>query len=94
MGRLQYGACLRVNELLQLLSGKDLDFVRGQLSLQGGKRYKDRVSVLPSSLIDFLLLQVEQVKALHADDIKADFAEASMTEALARKFSVARRELC
>jgi len=92
MGRLQYGAGLRVNELLRLRV-KDLDFDRGQLSVRGGKGDKDRVSVLPTSLIDFLQLQVEQVRALHAEDIKAKFAGASMAEALARKFSVARKEL-
>ena len=92
MGRLQYGAGLRVNELLRLRV-KDLDFDRGQLSIRGGKGDKDRVSVLPTSLVDFLQLQVEQARILHAKDIKAEFAGASMTEALARKFSVARREL-
>jgi site-specific recombinase XerD len=40
-----------------------------------------------------LQIPTEQVKSLHTEDIKADFAGASMTEALARKFSVARREL-
>ena len=92
MGRLQYGAGLRVNELLRLRV-MDLDFDRGQLSIRGGKGDKDRVSILPSSLVDLLQLQLEEVNALHAKDIKAEFAGASMTEALARKFSVARREL-
>ena len=40
-----------------------------------------------------LQIPIEQVNSLHTEDIKADFAGASMTEALARKFSVARREL-
>ena len=92
MGRLQYGAGLRVNELLRLRV-KDLDFDRGQLVIRGGKGDKDRVTVLPSSLVDLLQLQLEQVRALHVEDVAADFGGASMTEALARKFSVARREL-
>ena len=66
MGRLQYGAGLRVNELLRLRV-KDLDFDRGQLSVRGGKGDKDRVSVLPSSLVDFLQLQLEQVRSLHVE---------------------------
>ena len=70
MGRLQYGAGLRVNELLRLRV-KDLDFDRGQLFIRGGKGDKDRVSILPSSLVDFLQLQVEQARILHAKDIKA-----------------------
>ena len=49
--------------------------------------------MLPSSLVDLLQLQLEQVRALHVEDVAADFSGASMTEALARKFSVARREL-
>jgi integrase len=92
MGRLQYGAGLRVNELLRLRV-KDLDFDRGQLVIRGGKGDKDRVTVLPSSLVDSLLLQLEQVSALHGQDVAADFGGASMPEALARKFSMARREL-
>ncbi len=92
MGRLQYGAGLRVNELLRLRV-KDLDFDRGQLVVRGGKGDKDRITVLPSSLVDLLQLQLEQVRALHVEDVAADFGGASMTEALARKFSVARAEL-
>jgi integron integrase len=92
MGRLQYGAGLRVSELLRLRV-KDLDFDRGQLMIRGGKGDKDRVSVLPCSLVDLLQLQLEQVRALHVQDIQADYGGASMSDALARKFSVARREL-
>ncbi len=39
MGRLQYGAGLRVNELLRLRV-KDLDFDRGQLSIRGAREIK------------------------------------------------------
>ena len=92
MGRLQYGAGLRVSELLRLRV-KDLDFDRGQLVVRGGKGDKDRITVLPSSLVDLLQLQLEQVRALHVEDVAADFGGASMTEALARKFRVARAEL-
>ena len=44
-------------------------------------------------LTPFISTQVEQARALHAEDKKAEFADASMTEALARRFSVARKEL-
>jgi integrase len=39
MGRLQYGAGLRVNELLRLRV-KDLDFDRVQLSIRGAREIK------------------------------------------------------
>jgi integron integrase len=92
MGRLQYGAGLRVNELLRLRV-KDLDFDRGQLVIRGGKGDKDRVTVLPGSLVDLLHLQLDKVRVTHVEDVAAKFGGASMGEALARKFSVARREL-
>jgi integrase len=62
-------------------------------TIRGGKGGKDRVTVLPDSLVDLLQLQLEQARALHVEDMKADFDGASMSEALARKFSAARREL-
>ncbi|MGC6423508.1 MAG: integron integrase [Lentimonas sp.] len=92
MGRLQYGSGVRIKELLRLRV-KDLDFDRGQLVIRGGKGDKDRVSVLPGSLVDLLQMQIDKVKRLHAEDVAAGFAGASMTDALARKFSVARAEL-
>ena len=92
MGRLQYGAGLRISELLRLRV-KDLDFDRGQLVIRGGKGDKDRVTVLPGSLVDLLQMQIERVRVLHAEDVAAEYGGASMAEALARKFSLARREL-
>jgi integron integrase len=92
MGRLQYGAGLRINELLRLRV-KDVDFERGQLVIRGGKGDKDRVTVLPGSLVDLLRMQLDRVKGLHKADVAAGFAGASMKDALARKFSVARGEL-
>lgn len=92
MGRLQYGSGLRINELLRLRV-KDLDFDRGQLVIRGGKGDKDRVTVLPTSLIDMLRLQLDRVRALHEEDVAAGFDGASMKDALARKFGIARKEL-
>lgn len=92
MGRLQYGAGVRINELLRLRV-KDLDFDRGQLVVRGGKGDKDRVTVLPGSLVDLLQMQLDTVRNLHKQDVANGFGGASMSEALARKFSLARKEL-
>ena len=91
MACLQYGSGLRIKELVRLRV-KDLDFDRGQLVIRGGKGDKDRITVLPGSLIDALRNQVERVRKLHAEDMAAKFDGASMPSALARKFSIARRE--
>ncbi|MCH6256427.1 integron integrase [Puniceicoccaceae bacterium K14] len=92
MSRLQYGAGLRIGELVRLRV-KDVDFDRGQLVVRASKGNKDRVTVLPDSLTDLLQMQLDSVKRLHAEDIAADFDGASMSEALARKFKLARKEL-
>jgi integron integrase len=92
MGRLQYGAGLRISELLRLRV-KDLDFDRGHLVIRAGKGDKDRVTVLPGSLVDLLQMQIERVRVLLAEYVAAEYGGASMAEALARKFSLARREL-
>jgi integron integrase len=91
MGRLQYGAGLRIKELVRLRV-KDMDFDRGQLVIRGGKGDKDRVTVLPSSLVEGLRNQLERIEKLHVEDVAAGFDGASMPLALARKFSIARRE--
>ena len=92
MGRLQYGAGLRIKELLRLRV-KDVDFDRGQLIIKGGKGDKDRITVLPGSLVEDLQNQLIQVRKLYADDLASNFCGASMPLALARKFSIAQREL-
>ena len=91
MARLQYGSGLRIKELVRLRV-KDLDFDRGQLVIRAGKGDKDRISVLPVSLADALHNQVERVRKLHAGDVAVGFDGASMPSALARKFSIARKE--
>ena len=91
MARLQYGSGLRIKELVRLRV-KDLDFDRGQLAIRGGKGDKDRITVLPGSLNEALQNQIERVRKLHAEDRAAKFDGASMPLALARKFSVARKE--
>jgi len=49
MARLQYGAGLRLNELMRLRV-KDLDFDRGQIAIRAGKGNKDRMVGLPPAL--------------------------------------------
>ena len=39
-------------------------------TIRGGKGGKDRVTVLPDSLVDLLQLQLEQARALHVEDMK------------------------
>ena len=61
--RLQCGSGMRIKELVRLRL-KDLDFDRGRLVIRGGKGDKDRITVLPDSLIDAVTLLDKTFKNL------------------------------
>lgn len=83
--RLQYGAGLRVSELFRLRI-KDVDFERGQIIVRGGKGDKDRVTLLPTSLVPELRKHVARVREIYESDRKSGLAGVYLPEALARKF--------
>jgi integron integrase len=92
MANLQYGAGLRMRELIRLRV-KDLDFDRGQITVRGGKGDRDRVSVLPGSLAETLRKHLLKIDRLHKSDEEAGFGGASLPDALMRKYSKARKAL-
>jgi site-specific recombinase XerD len=65
--RLQYGAGLRLTELLRLRI-KDMDLGRGTLTVRCGKGDKDRVTVLPQRLREELARQVERAREVWRGD--------------------------
>ena len=85
MARLHYGAGLRVSELARLRV-KDLDFENKQLIVRGGKGDKDRVTLLPDSLVEMLREQKQRARVLYERDRAARVAGVWLPEALSRKF--------
>lgn len=85
MARLQYGAGLRVSELVRLRI-KDVDFERKQVIVRGGKGDKERTTLLPDSLIAELKFQSEEARKLYEKDRKERLAGVWLPESLARKF--------
>ncbi len=88
---LQYGSGLRVMEALELRV-KDLDFGRGELTVRRGKGDKDRVTMLPRSLVDRLHVHLVAVREQHLYDLARGLGRVPMPTALARKFPNADRE--
>lgn len=92
MAKLLYGSGLRVTECLRLRV-KDLDFDYKTVIIYDGKGEKDRVTVLPESLIPLLNVQLERVRRIYESDKKAQLPGVSMpSSALARKYPNAGRE--
>ncbi len=83
--RLQYGAGLRLSELVRLRV-KDVDVERGTLTVRKGKGDKDRVTVLPKSLREEVARQIESAREMWQNDQKAGLAGVYLPGALARKF--------
>ena len=80
-----YGSGLRLMEAVTLRV-KDLDFTYKQLNIHAGKGNKDRVTMLPTSLITPLMRQLKCVKTIHEKDLKEGFGRVKLPKALSRKY--------
>ncbi|MCU0796455.1 MAG: integron integrase [Akkermansiaceae bacterium] len=83
--RLQYGAGLRVSELVRLRI-KDVDLERGMLTVRMGKGEKDRSTVLPQRLREQIAGQIEKAREIWRGDRETGLAGVHLPGALARKF--------
>jgi integron integrase len=68
MASLLYGAGLRLRECLRLRV-KDVDFGYRQIVVRDGKGGKDRITMLPGSVVEPLKAHLVRVKALHERDL-------------------------
>jgi integron integrase len=91
MGQLLYGSGLRLMECVRLRV-KDIDFDQHHLIVRDGKGFKDRVTLLPASLIEPLQQHLESARVLHQQDLKLGYGEVFLPDALARKYPNAGRE--
>jgi len=88
---LLYGAGLRLMEAVRLRV-KDVEFTRHEIIVREGKGAKDRVTMLPESVIEPLRRHFAKVKALHEEDLAAGFGEVYLPFALDKKYPNAGRE--
>jgi integron integrase len=71
---------------------KDIDFEYQQIIVRDGKGQKDRVTMLPSSTVELLKLQLEKAKALHNLDLTEGYGTVYLPYALERKYPNANKE--
>ena len=91
MAALTYGGGLRLLECLRLRV-KDIDFDRAEITIRDGKGQKDRVTMLPRTLIEPLRTHLSRVRLLHERDLAEGYGRVYLPFALDRKYPNADRE--
>lgn len=79
-----YGSGLRLMEGCALRV-KDVDLDRCELVIRHGKGGRDRLTMLPATLVPVLERHLERVKALHRRDLAAGRGGVALPDAMARK---------
>jgi len=91
MAQLMYGCGLRLMECLRLRI-KDVDFENDLLMVRSGKGEKDRALAIPEKIKEELVKYVASVKEIYEQDVKIGYGEASLPDALGKKYPGAVRE--
>ncbi len=92
MASLMYGAGLRLLECAELRV-KDVDLATREIRIRDGKGRKDRVTMIPSRLIEPLAVRLADTRRLHEPDLLAGAGQVQLPDALDRKYPNAAREL-
>jgi integron integrase len=90
MAQLLYGSGLRLMECLRLRV-KDIDFGNHHIIIRDAKGEKDRLTVLPETVVPSLQAHLEIVKQIHQKDLQEGFGAVSLPYALGRKYPNAAR---
>lgn len=91
MGLLLYGSGLRLMECVRLRV-KDVDFTRREILVREAKGNKDRVTMLPLTLVAPLQKHLLRVRERHQEDMEKGHGEVWLPHALAVKKPAAPRE--
>lgn len=86
-----YGSGMRLMEALALRV-KDVEFERREIVVRGGKGDKDRVTILPESLILPLQQQLSMARALHQQDLGNGFGRVRLPESSSARHATAAKE--
>jgi len=91
MAKLLYGSGLRLMECVRLRV-KDLDFDQHVITVRDGKGAKDRITVLPDTLITPLQEHLQRVQLIHQQDLADGYGSVYLPYALDRKYPNASKE--
>ncbi|MFO1313107.1 MAG: integron integrase [Burkholderiales bacterium] len=85
MVRLMYGTGLRLMECVRLRV-KDVDLARREITVREGKGFKDRITMLPASLMSDMRQQLARSRARWLSDAAEGRSGVEMPYALGRKY--------
>lgn len=83
--KLLYGTGMRLLEGLRLRV-KDLDLERREIIIRQGKGDKDRVTMVPASLVDELRDHLQARRVMHDTDLATGHADVELPHAIERKY--------
>jgi integron integrase len=89
--KLLYGTGLRLMEAVRLRV-KDVELARHEIIVRDGKGGKDRVTMLPDSLLEAMRMQLAGRREWHDQDVVVGKANVWLPDALAVKYPNAARE--
>lgn len=89
--KLLYGTGMRLMEGLRLRV-KDLDLERREIIIREGKGNKDRVTMLPQSLVDELRDHLQARRVMHDTDLSTGHADVELPDAIERKYPQAGKQ--
>lgn len=92
IAELMYGSGLRISEAIRLRVS-DIDFGMNVITVRNGKGSKDRVTLLPESVITRLAQQINFVRELHQKDSLEGYGEVYMPHALNKKYPKQSRSI-
>jgi integron integrase len=90
LARLLYGSGMRLMECVRLRA-MDLDFEQREILVRDGKGAKDRVTILPETLIADLREHLMRRRQIFEDDLRLGKASVYLPYALERKYPAANR---
>ena len=85
MARFMYGTGLRIGECVSIRV-KDLNLDRRELIVRDGKGAKDRITLIPASLVEPLESALERSRRVYEQDRKRNVAGVALPFALDRKY--------
>ena len=91
IGRLLYGSGMRLMECMRLRV-KDVNFDLRTVTVRDTKSDRDRVTVLPASIVEPLRAHLKRVQLQHEEDMRVGRGSVEMPSALARKYPNAEFE--